>query len=148
VKELCPVVPSRGGKIDFQQKEGQDLPKFEFSPALSSDPSEDDCKRLFCMVHGEFVPSGCTASEHAYPYAKMRENQERLLGFLNLEENKEITAAFLKCEGVSDYFRYDNDGIIKGSIYFYKHCYNMESTKKYGALRLLSPNLVMAHSQS
>ncbi len=68
VGELCSSIPSRGGKIDFQQKEGKDLPKFEFSPALSSGSSEEDCKRLFCMVHGEFVPSGCTASEHAYPY--------------------------------------------------------------------------------
>jgi hypothetical protein len=125
VQELCPTVPSRGGKIDFQQKEGKDFPKFEFSPALSSGPSEDDCKRLFCMVHGEFVPSGCTASEHAYPYSKMRENQEHLLGFLNLAENKEIAAAFLSFEGISDYFRYDKDNIIKGSTYFYKHCYNI-----------------------
>lgn len=125
VQELCPTVPSRGGKIAFQQKEGEDVPKFEFSPALSSGPSEDDCKRLFCMVHGEFVPSGCTASEHAYPYAKMRENQEHLLDFLNLAENKEIAAAFLSFDGISDYFRYDKDDIIKGSTYFYKHCYNI-----------------------
>ncbi len=47
------------------------------------------------------------------------------MDFLNPKENKEIADAFLHFEGISDYFRYDKDGIIKGSIYFYKHCYNI-----------------------
>ena len=126
IKELCSEVPQRGGKIGFQEKEGQDVSKWAFSPAIAADPSEEECKRLFCMVHGEFVPSGCTASEHAYPYAKMRENQQRVLNYLNLPENRDIADIFLQCKDIEDYIRRDDaDGRVKGSIYFYKRCYNI-----------------------
>ncbi|MCD6056048.1 MAG: hypothetical protein K0R12_1010 [Gammaproteobacteria bacterium] len=70
------------------------------------------------------MPGGCTSIEHAYPFAKIRENQERLLNYLNNPANNEVRDAFLAVEAISDFFGRDEEGQVRGTLYFYKLCYN------------------------
>lgn len=125
IKDLQKDIPKRGGVISFRTIEGQDAPKWEFAVHVASDPTQEDYKRLFCMAHGEFIPSGDTASEHVYPYAHIRDNQQRLLNFLNADENKAIADSFLLYPHIAEYLRRDENGVVSGTTYFYKQCYNI-----------------------
>lgn len=126
IKELHDEVPKRGSIVNFRRmgKQKQHAAKWVFSAQIASERSDVACKRLFCIIHSEFVPAGCMASEHAYPYAKVQVNQKHLLNFLNTSEDKEMINSFLNYPNIKEYLRRDG-GRIKGSTYFYKQCYNI-----------------------
>ncbi len=114
------VLPERGGVIDFQTKSGKKLPKHVFAPMVAADAATP--VELFCLSYGGFVPEGDTSIEHAYPHTKIRDNQVRLLKFLNDPNNEIIANAFLECEGINQYIRRDGDK-VKASLLFFKHSY-------------------------
>ena len=118
-------------ELGFQAKEGWNFPKYKLFPDLASNPShatpsteKSKCSDFFCMAHVGFVPSsGNLSIEHAYPYASIRDNQDRLLRYLNSDE--EIRIAFMNFQSgiMRDYFQYNND-ILVGNRRFYMYSYN------------------------
>lgn len=119
--KLCDSIPSRDDAI-FKRK--REAIKGNLSKPLENQKLENKYRRLFCFVHGEFVLPSSSDIEHTYPYSKLRDNQKRLLDYLNDKENEEFKKAFLTQEGISLYFREDHDGIVKGSDFFYYLCYS------------------------
>jgi len=79
---------------------------------------------LFCICHGDFCLPSAVDIEHATPFADFRNNQQRLLDYLNKSSNELFTDYFLTLHRVSDYFRRDTDDAVKATGYFYKLCYN------------------------
>jgi hypothetical protein len=105
-------------------RQGHDALKAQLSHSLSNQPHDNASRRLFCFMHGDFVmPSGVDI-DHTYPYTRIRNNQQRLLSFLNAKENMEFKKIFLKEQGIFYYFREDTHGLVKGSHFFYHSCYS------------------------
>lgn len=124
IKQLFDKPPKRH-QLSYQQEAGMARPKRLLRNTISNQPDERQIQRFFCLAHGEFVPGAAMDIEHAYPHQRIRDNQARLIAFLNAPEQKELTTAFLAQPGIKAYFRCGPDKQIKGSGYFYQLCYNV-----------------------
>src|SRR3989338_108934 len=121
VNRLHDTVPTRE-VLSFQQRDGESIAKTLLGEELIAD-EEEMIKLFFCVFHGEFVQSAGTDIDHVFSFHKMREKQIKLLEFINTD--REFADVFLDQPGIEDYFKRDTaDGLVKGTSYFFKLCYN------------------------
>jgi len=127
VSRLYDNPPSRQN-LSFQQSETPNTdflttPKIKLGPSLGDAAELEDIKELFCVFHQGFVPVSATDIDHVVAYFNIKTNQQTF--FKHLNENPDLAEELLKIDGIQNLFQRDkSDGVIKGTGYFYKACYN------------------------
>ena len=94
-------------------------------PVWSLD-DEANLEALFCIGHSGFALFSGMDTDHALAHNRIVARQDELLAFLNANQESPLVVEFLGEAGMSDFFRRDDDGQIKGTGYFYKLSYSSE----------------------
>lgn len=118
IRDLCDIIPERKD-LGFQILEGRAALKSTAGQELADNREID---HLFCIAHHDYVLTSGTDVDHAVSFAEMKKRQTDFIRLLNTDA--ELADHFLQQPNMVDFFRRDSDGVIKGTQYFYRLCYN------------------------